>query len=359
MTTAHIRNTGQVTPGNSITFDIYFRTYSGGPLTNADYLPTVTIKDPNGNLIITGLATLINTGHYEYTFTCPSISLISSDYRIDWIALINGVMVPDTWEVFSVISPTSTSQSQIIISDDWLAQIKKVIAFPKVDELFLTDNEIKSYSLFPAMQEYFTKFPIKTAYSTPFSDEVHIPFPDEFTLGVTHVAIVDTGLAVGTGTSFWDLVAFQSLGGAAGAQGAGSFGKRGYNPNSLYQERLLQRMAIKSYQNTYMTAKWRINHQTKELIAYASSAGTLAITWASYSNNFDNDVLYTRKLDVVQLAQANLLDHLCDVSGMIVDSALDQQINVADLRTRATDLRDKIIDKWDDEAISITLLHPM
>ena len=70
--------------------------------------------------------------------------------------------------------------------------------------------------------------------------------------GVMNVAIVDTGLAVGTGTSFWDLVAFQSLGGMAGAQGAGSFGKRGYNPNSLYQERLLQRMAIKSYQNTYI-----------------------------------------------------------------------------------------------------------
>ena len=92
---------------------------------------------------------------------------------------------------------------------------------------------------------------------------------------------------------------------------------------------------------------------------YASSAGTLAVTWASYSNDFNTDVLYTRKLAVVQLAQANLLDHLCDVSGMLVDSALDQQINVADLRTRATELRTKITDKWDSEAIAITLIHPI
>lgn len=247
----------------------------------------------------------------------------------------------------------------VIISEDWLAQVKKVIAFPKVDELFLTDDEIKVYAVFPAMQEYFTKFPIKIPYTTPVSDEIHIPFPDEFTLGVTHVAFTDTGLAVGTGTSFWDLVAFQSLGGVAGAQGAGSFGRRGYNPSSLYQERLLQRMAIKSYQNTYMTTKWYIDRPNKELIAYASSAGTLAVTWAKYSNDFDNDVLYTRKLDVVTLAQANLLDHLCDVSGMITDSALDQQINVADLRNRATELRTKIIDKWGEEAIAIVLLHPM
>ena len=356
--TTHIRNTGQVTPGSAITFDIYFRTYAGGPLTNADYLPTITIKDPNGNLIITGLASLIDTGHYEYTFKCPSIALISSNYRIDWVAIINGVMVPDTWEVFSVISPTSTSQSSIVISDDWLAQVKKVIAFPKVDELFLSDDEIKSYAIFPAMQEYFTKFPIKIPYTCPISDEIQVPFPDEFTLGVTHVAFTDTGLAVGTGTSFWDLVAFQSLGGTAGAQGAGSFGRRGYNPNSLYQERLLERMAIKSYQATYMTTKWYLDRQNRLLIAYASSAGTLAVTWAQMSNSFDNDVLYTRKLDVVQLAQANLLDHLADISGMIVDSALDTQINVTDIRTRATDLREKITTKWNDIP-DILMIHPL
>ena len=353
--TTHIRNTGQVTPGNSIAFDIYFRTYSGGPLTNTDYLPTVTIKDPNGNLLKTGLATFIDTGHYEYTYTCPSISLIGSDYRIDWIAIINNIMVPDAWEVFSVIAPTSTSSASIIISDDWLALIKKVIAFPKVDELFLTDDEIKAYALFPAVTEYFTKFPIKVPYEQPISDEIWVPFPDEFTLGVTHVAIVDTGLAVGTGTSFWDLVAFQSLGGTAGAQGAGSFGKRGYNPNSLYQERLLQRMAIKSYQNTYATCKWYIDLPNKQLIAYASSAGTIAITWGKYSNNFE-DVRYTRKLEVIQLAQANLLDHLCDITYLLTDSALDQQINVADLRTRATDLREEVITKWSDST-DMVLIH--
>lgn len=247
----------------------------------------------------------------------------------------------------------------ITISTEWLNQIKKVIAFPKVDNLFLTDSEIIDFAVFPAMQEYFTKFPIKVPYSIPISSEIQVPFPDEYTLGVTHVAFVDTGMAVGTGTSFWDLVAFQSLGGQAGAQGAGSFGKRGYNPNSLYQERLLQRMAIKSYQNTYMTTKWYIDRPNKQLIAYASSAGTLAITWAQTSNNFDDDVLYTRKLDVVQLAQANLLDHLCDISGMLTDSSLDAQINVTDLRTRATDLRTKIIDKWDAEAIAIVLIHPL
>ena len=76
------------------------------------------------------------------------------------------------------------------------------------------------------------------------------------------------------------------------------------------------------------------------------------------SNSFDNDVLYTRKLDVVQLAQANLLDHLADISGMIVDSALDTQINVTDIRTRATDLREKITTKWNDIP-DILMIHPL
>lgn len=358
MTTAHIRNTGQVVPGESITFDIYFRTYTGGPLANTDYLPTVTIKDPNGILLKTGLATFIDTGHYEYVFTCPSVALISSDYKINWIAIIGDVMVPGAWEVFSVVTSENTSIHTISMSSDWLNQVKKVIAFPKVDSLFLSDDEIKSFAVFPAIHEYFTKFPIKVPYSIPVSEEIHVPFPDEFTLGVTHVAFVDTGLAVGTGTSFWDLVAFQSLGGAAGSQGAGSFGKRGYNPNSLYQERLLQRIAIKSYQNTYMTTKWRIDHNTKELIAYASSAGTLAVTWAKYSNDFDRDVRYTRKLDVIQLAQANLLDHLADVSYLLTDSALDQQINTTDLRARALDLREKVMTLWMDST-DMVLLHPL
>ena len=65
--------------------------------------------------------------------------------------------------------------SQIIIDSNWLGQVKKVLAFPGVSNLLLSDDEIKDYCIFPSLQKYFTKFPITEELSQTIINEVLIP----------------------------------------------------------------------------------------------------------------------------------------------------------------------------------------
>ena len=99
--------------------------------------------------------------------------------------------------------------SDILIEDNYLGLIKKVIASPMVESLLLDDEEIKDLIIFPVLQKYFTKFPLREEYQTSINGEMSVTFPDDYTFGVLDARVVDIGLLPGSGTSFWDLVMFQ------------------------------------------------------------------------------------------------------------------------------------------------------
>lgn len=245
----------------------------------------------------------------------------------------------------------------IQISDDWMRLIKKYIGFPDIDYLLLEDADIKEFCVFPAMQKYFIKFPIKAynQYSIGASGEMVLDFPDSYTYGLIDIRISDVGLVMGTGGSFWDLIYYQQMAGASLRQSGGAYGIRGYNPSNIVQQREILRASYKSYQNTFATMRYTVDRSAKQVKAYSSVVGYLNITWAKYSDNFE-DIKYERKLDVVNLAAAYLLNHLADSAGILTDSALEMSINVESLRTRAKELEEEVINRW-GEFQDVLLLH--
>jgi hypothetical protein len=235
----------------------------------------------------------------------------------------------------------------IVIEDQYLNLIKKVIASPMVSTLLLDDEEIKDLCIFPALQRYFTKFPLREEYQTSINGEMSVAFPDDYTFGVLDARVVDIGLLPGSGTSFWDLVIFQmSTSTTATIKGVGAYGVKGYNPSQLMQQRDMERYRFKSQQNMYTTIKTRVDTENRRLIVYSSITGALNITWAKYSDDFAN-VKFERRDDVIKLCQAELLDHLSDSASILSDSGLEININIDALKTRATDLKEKIQEKWD------------
>jgi hypothetical protein len=236
--------------------------------------------------------------------------------------------------------------SIVNIDSMWLAQVKKVLAFPAVDELLLTDDDIKDLCIFPILQKYFTKFPIKEEQQLSINGELAIPFPDTYTFGVLDARVVDLGLLPGSGTSFWDLVMFQTTTSVGSSmRGTGAYGVKGYNPSGLLYQRDIERQKYKSQQNNYATVKSRVDFENRQLIVYSSITGALNITWAKYSNNF-NDVRFERRDDVIKLCQAELLDHLADTASILSDSGLEITINIDQLKSRATELKDKVEERW-------------
>jgi hypothetical protein len=237
----------------------------------------------------------------------------------------------------------------ITISDVYLRQIKKVVAFPSIQELLFTDDEIKEFAVFPAMQDYFIKFPIKqrSQYATSGSTEAIFNFIDVNTYGVVDARVTDVGIVNGTGNSFLDLVYFQQLnGGALTGSGSGAYGIKGYNPSNMIQTRDMARAAYRSYQNTYSTLRYDVDVENRQVKIYSSVAGYINITWAKFSDNFEA-IRYQRKFDVVKLAQAYMLAHFADTFDKLSDSALDMSINVEAIKTRSQELKTEVKELWD------------
>jgi len=243
----------------------------------------------------------------------------------------------------------------ITISDDNMALIKSVLAWPEAENLLLDDELIKTICIKPALTRYFTKFPIQEEVQVAIVEEAIIPFPDEYTYGVLDARVVDTGLAIGTGTSFWDIVTYQNMGGASRTT-AGAWGIKGYNPSNIVQQRDIQRQAMKSYQNQYATIKCHVQEELRRVVMYSSIQGKANIIWAKWSDNFETGVKYARKMDVIDLARANLLYHLADTTSILQDSALETTINSEALKTRAGELETKVFELWNSFQ-DIVMIH--
>jgi hypothetical protein len=238
----------------------------------------------------------------------------------------------------------------IVCDEIYMKQIRRILGAPSIDYLLLQDTDIKEICVRPALQKYFMKFPLEQQIQlmSGSSSEVVIPFPDDYTYGITDARVTDTGMIMGNNGNFWDIVMFNQMsGGGMIAGGGGAYNKRGYNPNGLIQQRETQRAAWKSYQNTYSTIRYKVDEVNRKVSVYTTMQGYLNITWARYSDNF-KDVKYTRQQDVIELSQGYLLLHLADASGILTDSALEMSINSESLKTRGTELIEKVLTLWQD-----------
>jgi len=233
----------------------------------------------------------------------------------------------------------------VTIADEYLDQIKVVLAFPSVDNIILTDAQIKNFCVWPAMRRYFIKFPIKVQAEETISSNslVTIDYPDDYTYGVTDVRVVDKNNVGGATGNFWEMAASQSR--SYSSKSTGSYGIKNYNPNSVRQYSQNYRLAMSSYENQYNTIDTRIDQVNRQVNVFSTMSGKINVEWAKYSINFA-DVRFEYQEDVIKLSQSYLLDHLADTT-QIIETGSDVSINFSELRGRATELRDPIIEKWD------------
>ena len=319
-------------------------------------MPTYVIKNPAGTVVYSDTATRTSIGSYTATYSVPSSATVSTNWSIVWSITLNGVVVPDSWELFIVVAPGSFSFSGLItISDQWMHQIKAIIGYPKVTQLILTDDEIKELCVEPALREYFKKFPKRDVYEQWISrDTVYtIPFPDVYTFGVLDARITDRRTAtVGSQSSFWELIKFQQFGGS----NITLYGVEGFNPNALRQSNITQFQGLNAYRKVYKTEFLDISLEDREIRVYTNNEGTIQIEWAQYTNDFA-DVRYQQIKNVVKLAQAYVLRQASDMTSIMTDSGLEIAMNPDIMKSRADELETKVFEEW--EAIQDIVLIKM
>lgn len=235
----------------------------------------------------------------------------------------------------------------ITISTSDLNRIKSVLAFPSATQILLTDDQIKELIIRPVIEQYYTKFPIKTIEEKTLTSgtENSYDFPDLFTFGALDVRVVGKDLYSGSGNSFWSLAAYSNQNATMrGNGGGGAYGVKGYNPSQIRQSRMMQRQADATYANQF-TISSRVDKVARKVYVYSEASGRVNVTWAKWSEDF-NFVMFEYKNDVIHLCQAGLCDHLANTAG-IIQTNTDISINTGDLKSLAEDLRSKVLEKWD------------
>ena len=340
------KNQETVARGGSITLDVYFYNYTGGSLTDPDSIPTYEIKNPDDTVMASGSGTKVSTGYYTATYSVASDATISSTWKIEWTAEINGTSVSDAWEYFEVIAAGDVefdSDTTATITEYWLNLIKIKLGYPSVDKIILTDAQIKSYCIYPALREYFTKFPIEVTeeHSVSTSTDNEIDFPDTDTFGIIDARLVGKMTTLGSGSTFWDLVYYNSMN--LDVSKSGYYGIDGFNPNSKKQAVAMLKQAIATQANE-ATVHIRVDEPNRKLYLGTNISGKCNVTWAKSSEDFD-DVKFVYKMDVVKLSQAYLKEHLADTTGMITKN-LEVDVDSDRLKSEANELRREITEKW-------------
>lgn len=231
----------------------------------------------------------------------------------------------------------------ITISTENLNQVKSVLTYPLEDEIHLTDEQIKTYCVEPALDRYFIKFPLReTTEHSISTTEASFDFPDDDTYGLVDAKVVGKS-SIGQSSSFWDLVYYNSN---MGSRHSGMYGRKNWNPNHLKQTVQLQRQAEASFANMG-TVNFRVDLPNRKVYIYSTTPGKVNITWAKKSTDFSN-VRFEYKWDVLHLAQANLLKHLADTASIVDLGGVNLSINYGELKSRASELEEEVIDKWNE-----------
>ena len=316
-----------------------------------DSNPPYTISSSLGEIVEQGISSKVSKGIYRAEWTIPGGTNIGN-YSITWLPSFGGQIMEGLKEEFSVSLPKVSLERKvndydIIIPQIELELIKSILAYPCADELLLTDTQVKRLCVYPAMREYFVKFPILERYQQPMQNYLEVPFPDQFTYGLTECRAMgklfqSTGAV---GSSFWQLVLLNK---GMGFQGNSfnSYGSnmRGYNPNGLRQETRSYKYVLDTYSNDG-TFNYNINKTKKVIEINATLQCEVAITWARWSNNFDH-IDYERRNEVIELAQGYLLQHFAQTIGLTDDGNSEQTINSTDASSKAETLMTRIRDKW-------------
>ena len=235
----------------------------------------------------------------------------------------------------------------IKIKEVYLNQIKSALGFPVVAKVHLEDHEIKEYAIWPALYQYYLKFPIPVnELRNQQTVEETIPYPDDDTIGLIRIATVGKtgfGQRMGNNSDFWRVVRYsQEFRGNRTRAGRGA---NVFNPEGLKYNFIAQQQMIDAMVNNLDTFRHVLDPYAKTVTVFTTAVAMLEITWGKVANDFDM-IKPTQLIRVIDLAKAYLWKHLAMLSVPLVDTGAEKQINVDKLLELSEKTEDRILELW-------------
>ena len=233
----------------------------------------------------------------------------------------------------------------VSISNEDLIQIKKYLGYPQVNEILLTDSDIKDLCIMPSLWEYYSRFPLHDPQEIKgTAAELLLDFPDEYTFSVINIQVLQKGNFTEQ-NNLMNLLSMQAMLNTGIAQGFKVYGtQRRYNPSGLFQQRYKERYLATSLQNK-SGVRYDVFPEQRKVRVYLQNQGTVLINWAKWSDDFSM-VRLERKQDVIKLSASKLMRHFVDLTNMKPDIGDGINLNYDKIAERADGLEKEVMEKW-------------
>jgi len=190
----------------------------------------------------------------------------------------------------------------VIIPASIIKRITAALGAPILDvkeDLLLDDETIKDLFITPALQMYFTYWPLKLKEEYLINGQTNIPFPDDRVFGVseTRVALLQSSTSYGKSPFINEIIRRQ-------VSSLNSYGRTPYNrdpylaPNTLIKEQIEQL----SYIALRKAGNFNIDLAGRRLWGFSNVAGNLIIDWAMWSKNWA-DIRFEHVEDVIKVCK--------------------------------------------------------
>lgn len=230
----------------------------------------------------------------------------------------------------------------IVIDKSYIQEILSIVGYPVLDtdndDFELSEEQIKTLIIKPALREYFKFFPITQEAYYDVYNTFAIDFADSLTFGAVDVRFNTQGMFFlnPTGNPMVD---------------ARFWWGSNYNPygNATYDYDLRyaymkERVTNQSMIDSTKAARFIVNQNSRRVEGYSNTPGKLNIIWAKYSNDF-NAVPFARINEVLDLCKANLLERLVMMRGQLI-SGLPNSFNISLFETKAKELKGEVFETW-------------
>lgn len=237
----------------------------------------------------------------------------------------------------SVAEPTS-----LIINQSNYHRILSCIGYPivSVSDLGLTDDQIKDLFVLPVLREnYFVFFPKKNRQQYSISSSIDIDFPSTETIGVIDARLNAYPNEGATKTANPLINQLNITGRGRSQKKWGT--KYDYGFTSV---KIMERMETESTIQSDKAFKVYVDRENSKLVGYTNVYGELSVTWAYYSNVWE-DIEQRFNEDAIKLAQARILEYF----GMLREQSvgdLPEELGGTEFLSKAEDYRNSVMEKW-------------
>jgi hypothetical protein len=234
-------------------------------------------------------------------------------------------------------------EAPLIAPESAIKRITAALGTPILDiheDLLIDDSTIKDLFITPALQMYFTYWPLKLKQEYQINGQTDIPFPDDRVFGVSEarIALMQQTSQFGKNPFINEVIRRQTS--SFNSYGRTPYGRDPYmTTGTLIKEQTEQL----SYISLRKAGNFNIDLAGRRLWGFSNVAGNLIIDWALWSKDW-SDIRFEHIEDVIKVCQMYALEF---VGGIRQQSDPNTGVTAdgASFLEKADKIKEEIIEK--------------